>query len=189
MNLIEQINKIPIINDHTHIFGAGNPQPFAMPGEYARQLTAEELLIQLSGLNMRETAMVALEDSPEQLHQLQLKLFETRKTAYPIRAMTAMFRDKFGFTGEGINSENIAELVELLKAKLPPGTEALYKYLGQLGNTEVFFCNHGHLGSLDKQTTKGLFRWVPYYSPTKDTPGNDGIIEIAEKMEVDIPVL
>lgn len=159
------LRDIPIINDHTHIFGTKEVPDFEEPGRYINELTPEGLIAELSGLNMNESSTVALEGDPKARERRFIELYAGRRSAFPIRAVTRLLHQEFDFAPDEITLENAAELIARMRRRVPTGTEALYRYFVGLTNTELYFCNHGNLSHLESHnpgTTRGLFRWVPY---------------------------
>ena len=80
MNLLQEIEQIPMINDHTHIFGCGVPT-YEEAGRSAIFDTPEDVLIGLSSMNMNETVFLGKE--PQEVRKLLLQLYDGRKTTYP----------------------------------------------------------------------------------------------------------
>jgi len=165
MTFLSELQAIPIVNDHTHIFGTGEVMDYEQPGRYVADLTPQSLVAGLSNLNMNETSTMNLLDDPERLQNRWLELYRGRRTTFPARAMTRFFRQEFALEEDEITLENAAALIERMRSQVPVGTTAFYEYLGRLSNTEIWFCNHGNVARFDSyapQTTRGLFRWVPY---------------------------
>ena len=165
MNLLQEIEQIPMINDHTHIFGCGVPT-YEEAGRSAIFDTPEDVLIGLSSMNMNETVFLGKE--PQEVRKLLLQLYDGRKTTYPVRAFVRMLHKYFGFEDQEVTLENAPELIRRIREKFPEDTEGYYKCLGELSNTEVYLCNHGEVENYDERTTQGRFRWVPYIQLNSD---------------------
>lgn len=162
----EMLEEIAIINDHTHIFGTDPVNDFERASVFFKQLTPETLVENLSGLNMHESAATRIRNDTERLMQYHLATYENRKSIFPIRAMTRMYKEVFGFKHDCITLDNAHELVQTIKSSFELDTENIYKKLSQLSNTEIWFCNHGNPSSYVERMTIDRFRWVPYFSPT-----------------------
>ncbi len=164
-SLRRELDEIPIVNDHTHIFGTGEVDDYEAPGRWAANLTPEGLIAGLSGSGMNETASMRLLDDPERLRRFWLDAYRGRRSIYPVRAMTRFVREHLGLDFDEITLDNAPDIVAMLRQRAPVGTDALYAHIGDLSNTDVWFCNHGNLATLDRcceRTTRGRFRWVPY---------------------------
>jgi hypothetical protein len=185
VDLADELQALPIINDHTHIFGTDPVSDYEEPGKYIADFTPESLVANLSNLGMNETSTMELQDDAQRLQKRWIALYRGRRSTFPARVMTQLFRQEFGFEGEQITLQNAARLIEEIRCRVPIGTDAFNEYFAHLSNTEVWFCNHGNLARFDTytpQTTRGLFRWVPYCFSDAAT-----LNETANKLGLDQP--
>ena len=164
MNLLEKLKEIPIINDHTHVFGIGEPK-FENAAGVGSPFTAEGLMAGVRrGWN--ETAVLAAMDDPDRLDRVWQELGEGRRTTFWARAMTRFYQQVFGFEHDEITAENAGPLAERMNAEVPRDTDAFYEYLGRLSNCEVWFSNTGGWNTADPRVTRGKFRWLPVLRTT-----------------------
>lgn len=164
MNLLQEIEQIPMINDHTHIFGCGVPT-YEEAGRSAIFDTPEDVLIGLSSMNMNETVFLGKE--PQEVRKLLLQLYDGRKTTYPVRAFVRMLHKYFGFEDQEVTLENAPELIRRIREKFPEDTEGYYKCLGELSNTEVYFATTERWKTMMSDHS-GALPLVPYIQLNSD---------------------
>ena len=180
MSLLKKLEQIPIINDHTHVFGTGDPK-FENAAGVGGPYTAEGLAAGVRG-GWNESAVLAAGDDPEAVRRVWAEVGEGRRTTFWARAWTRFYQRTFGFEHDEVTAENAGPLAERMTAEVPTDTDEFYEYLGRLTNCEVWFSNTGGFNTADPRVTRGRFRWLPVFRT-----GAAALDEIAEAYGMERP--